>query len=221
MNTETSPRDHPRAASIEAGTGTALETWVQRIAEAGGPDLDHAAIARLLPERWDITEWWAQGVTVAYEQVIGRRVVGQSGDGDFSVSASRTVPGDPDAVRECWARFMTPARREQLGLEDPRLSDTATWRYWRAGVTDGSRASVNITAKSSPATTTSTTTTSATTTSTTTASTGANATGPRSTLGIGHKGLETEAARDAWKSAWSRILTDFLSSPDDLLKETR
>ncbi|MGP5126308.1 hypothetical protein ACTXKL_07225 [Brachybacterium tyrofermentans] len=201
MNTETSPREHPRAASIESGTGTALETWVQRITEAGGPDLDHAAIARLLPERWDITEWWAQGVTVAYEQVIGRRVVGQSCDGDFSASASRTVPGDIDAVRDRWATFMTPARREQLGLEEPRLSDTATWRYWRAAVADGSRISVNITAKSSPA--------------------GRTSTGPRSTLGIEHKGLETATGRDAWKAAWSRTLADFTTSPDDLLKETR
>ena len=201
MNTETSPREHPRAASIESGTGTALETWVQRITEAGGPDLDHAAIARLLPERWDITEWWAQGVTVAYEQVIGRRVVGQSCDGDFSASASRTVPGDIDAVRDRWATFMTPARREQLGLEEPRLSDTATWRYWRAAVADGSRVSVNISAKDSPA--------------------GRTSTGPRSTLGIEHKGLETAAGRDAWKAAWSRTLADFTTSPDDLLKETR
>ena len=201
MNIETSPREHPRAASIESGTGTALETWVQRITEAGGPDLDHAAIARLLPERWDITEWWAQGVTVAYEQVIGRRVVGQSCDGDFSASASRTVPGDLDAVRDRWAAFMTPARREQLGLEEPRLSDTATWRYWRAAVADGSRISVNITAKSSPA--------------------GCTSTEPRSTLGIEHKGLETATGRDAWKAAWSRTLADFTTSPDDLLKETR
>jgi len=201
MNTETSPREHPRAASIESGTGTALETWVQRITEAGGPDLDHAAIARLLSERWDITEWWAQGVTVAYEQVIGRRVVGQSCDGDFSASASRTVPGDIDAVRDRWVTFMTPARREQLGLEEPRLSDTATWRYWRAAVADGSRVSVNISAKDSPA--------------------GRTSTGPRSTLGIEHKGLETATGRDAWKAAWSRTLADFTTSPDDLLKETR
>ncbi|MGO2606588.1 hypothetical protein [Brachybacterium tyrofermentans] len=201
MNIETSPREHPRAASIESGTGTALETWVQRITEAGGPDLDHSAIARLLPERWDITEWWAQGVTVAYEQVIGRRVVGQSCDGDFSASASRTVPGDLDAVRDRWAAFMTPARREQLGLEEPRLSDTVTWRYWRAAVADGSRVSVNITAKSGPA--------------------GRTSTEPRSTLGIEHKGLETAAGRDAWKAAWSRTLADFMTSPDDLLKENR
>ena len=36
-------------------------------------------------------------MTIAYEQLIGRRVVGQSCAGDFAASASRTLPGDPDA----------------------------------------------------------------------------------------------------------------------------
>src|SRR5699024_7143057 len=115
--------EHRHAARIGAGTGVPLHEWTRRIDEAGGRELDHAAIARLLPERWEISEWWAQGVTVAYEQLIGRRVVGQSSDGDFSASASRTVPGDPDSVRERWDAFMTPARREELGLGEPRLTD--------------------------------------------------------------------------------------------------
>lgn len=73
----------------------------------------------MLPRRGEISEWWAQGVTVAYEQIIGRRVVGQSCEGDFAASASRTVPGDPDSVRDRWDAFMTPQRREELGLAEP------------------------------------------------------------------------------------------------------
>lgn len=186
MSIETPPQQHPHAARIESGTGTSLATWVQRIDDAGGRALDHTAIARLLPQRWEISEWWAQGVTVAYEQVIGRRVVGQSCEGDFAASASRTLPGDPDAVRSRWDAFMTAARREELGLEQPRLSDTPTWRYWRAAVSDGSRVSVNITAKDEG----------------------------RSTLGIEHKGLETADAREVWKTAWRTTLSDF-STVDD------
>lgn len=181
MSTEISPREHPAAARIEAGTGTALSTWTQRIEAAGGRELDHAAIARLLPERWEVSEWWAQAVTVAYEQVIGRRVVGQSCDGDFAASASRTVPGDPDAVRTRWDAFMSVARRAELGLEQPRLSETARWRYWRAAADDGTRLSVNITAKDEG----------------------------RSTLGIEHKGIETAVGREAWKTLWKTTLTDF------------
>lgn len=40
MSTETSPREHPRAAAIE---GTSLTTWVHRIDEADGRNLDHTA----------------------------------------------------------------------------------------------------------------------------------------------------------------------------------
>lgn len=186
MSTETPPQEHPHAPRIESGTGTPLATWVQRIDDAGGRDLDHTAIARLLPQRWEISEWWAQGVTVAYEQLIGRRVAGQSSGGDFAASASRTLPGDPDSVRERWDGFMNPARREALGLQQPSLSDTPTWRYWRVAVSDGSRLSVNITAKDEG----------------------------RSTLGIEHKGLESAEARELWKTAWKTTLTDFVGCTD-------
>lgn len=187
MHTATDPAQHPHAARIEAATGTPLAVWTARIDEAGGRELDHAAIARLLPERWEITEWWAQGVTVAYEQIIGRRVAGQSCDGDFSASASRTVPGAPGAVRDRWDAFMTAARREALGLGRPRLSETATWCYWRAEVEDGSRVSVNVTAKDAH----------------------------RSTLAVEHKGLETAQAREVWKTAWKRTLTDYTATEQE------
>lgn len=186
MSDQILPQDHPHAARLENGTGTTLAEWTDRLDAAGGRDLDHTAIARMLVERWEVEEWWAQGVTVAYEQVIGRRVVGQSCDGDFSASASRTVPGTPTQVRDRWDAFMTEARRDGLGLEEPSLSDTATWRYWRAAVADGSRVSVNITAKDEG----------------------------RSTLGIEHKGLETADARTAWKDAWKGVLGEFTALPE-------
>lgn len=69
MSTVTSPQEHLRAA----------------------------AIARLLPERWELSERWVQ-------------------------------------------------RREQLGLEDPRLTATGTWRCRRASPAEGSRLSTTSTA---------------------------------------------------------------------------
>lgn len=188
MSNRTSPQENPRAAAIDSATGTPLATWVERIDEAGGRDLDHTAIARLLVAQWGVGEWWAQSLTVAYEQVVGRRVVGQSCDGDFSASASRTVAGDMDAVRGAWDAFMTTERREQLGLGEPRLTDTATWRYWRAPLTDGTRVSINVTAKDGA---------------------GESA---RSTLGVEHKGIETADARSAWKDVWKTTLADFTAT---------
>ena len=128
MSDQILPQDHPHAARLENGTGTSLAEWTDRLDAAGGRDLDHPGIARMLVERWEVEGWWAQGVTVAYEQVIGRRVVGQSCDGDFSASASRTVPGTPTQVRDRWDAFMTDARRDGLGLEEPSLSATSRCR---------------------------------------------------------------------------------------------
>lgn len=210
MTAEPAPKDHPRASAIAGATGTDFPTWVQRLDGAGGRDLDHAAIARLLVDQWDVQEWWAQSVTVAYEQQIGRRVVGQSCEGNFSASASRTVDGDMDAVRDLWGRFMTDERREQLGLSQGRLTDTEKWRYWRADVEDGTKLSVNVTAKAGSARTGSPKAGSAGTDSAkadaANSSTGA---GARSTLAIEHKAIETAEARDAWKSAWASTLNDF------------
>lgn len=181
MSDEILPRDHPHAARLEKGTGIGLETWARRLDEAGARELDHSEIARLLGQEWEVDDWWAQGVTIAYEQLIGRRVVGQSSAGDFSASASRTVDGEPGEVRDRWDALMTEQRRAQLGLEEPSLSDTPTWRYWRAAVSDGSRVAVNITAKDPG----------------------------RSTLGIEHKGIETAEGRTAWKDAWKQVLGEF------------
>lgn len=190
MTAEPAPMDHPRASAIAHATGTDFPTWVERLDEAGGRDLDHAAIARLLVQDWGVQEWWAQSLTVAYEQQIGRRVVGQSCEGDFSASASRTLDGDMDAVRDLWDRFMAEDRREQLGLGEGRLSDTEKWRYWRADVEDGTRLSVNVTTKTS-------------------GTKNSSGDSPRSTLAIEHKGIETAEARDAWKGAWASTLNDF------------
>lgn len=204
MTAEPAPKDHPRASAISHATGTDFPTWVQRLDGAGGRDLDHTTIARLLVKDWDVQEWWAQSLTVAYEQQIGRRVVGQSCEGDFSVSASRTLDGDMDAARERWDRFMTDVRREQLGLSEGRLTDTEKWRYWRADVEDGTKLSVNITAKN--VTVNNGTAKTGIASSSADSSTGDR---PRSTLSIEHKGIETAEARDAWKRAWKSTLDDF------------
>ena len=43
MTATPAPQDHPRAAAVERATGTGFATWVTRLDEAGGRELDHAA----------------------------------------------------------------------------------------------------------------------------------------------------------------------------------
>ncbi len=72
--------DASKNKSIETGSGILWQDWLYLLDPV--KSLDHAAIARealhLINERDRSTSpvWWAQGVTVLYEQHIGRRMPG-------------------------------------------------------------------------------------------------------------------------------------------------
>ena len=76
---------------IRRNTGRDWDQWFALLDEWGAAERPHPEIARWIAEAHAVPGWWAQGVTVAYEQARGRRVPGQRCDGDFSVSASKTV----------------------------------------------------------------------------------------------------------------------------------
>lgn len=137
-----------RIASLESGSGISWPQWLEFLEPH--QDLDHTEMARVVLDRIlthgdsSSPEWWAQGVTVAYEQHIGRRGVGQRCDGSFSVSVSKTVPCEMDealrAVQAC-------EKHEYAGVPvdgEPRTSSTEKWRYWRATLADGSKVTINI-----------------------------------------------------------------------------
>lgn len=93
-----------------------------------------------------MTGWWAQGITVAYEQHIGRRVPGQTSTGAFEMSATRTMAGTMDDALETWIRLMAGrAAIDGVALDGMAESSvTEKWRYWRCRLDDGSRVVVTI-----------------------------------------------------------------------------
>ncbi|MUN64728.1 hypothetical protein GMA12_16540 [Kocuria sediminis] len=138
---------------ITEATGTPWETWTARLDAHGARRMSHGRIAQYLAEQLDgVVEnpgWWAQQITVAYEQHTGARRPGQAGDGSWAVSAGRTVPGTPDEVLARWDALMGAAP-EVAGVAPegrPGTSATETWRYWRMRLVDGSRVAVHIRAK--------------------------------------------------------------------------
>ena len=138
---------------IAEATGTPWDTWTARLDAHGARRMSHARIARHLTEQLDGVVanpgWWAQQITVAYEQHIGTRRPGQAGDGSWAVSAGRTVPGTADEVLAHWDALMGRAP-EVAGVAPegrPGTSATAEWRYWRVRLVDGSRVAVHIRAK--------------------------------------------------------------------------
>mgnify|MGYP003664292314 FL=1 len=90
--------------------------------------------------------WWAQILTVRYEQEIGRRQPGQRCSGDHEIGVSATRLGDMDAVLAAW-RAGHDARAEADGVAfdgPPRVTATEKWRYWKRDLADASRLTVNF-----------------------------------------------------------------------------
>lgn len=91
------PADYARLAgmsdaAVKAKTGCAWDKWVFVLDHHGAADLPHREIARLVHEKYQITGWWAQTVTVGYERIRGLRDRGQRRDGAYEAGKSRTFP---------------------------------------------------------------------------------------------------------------------------------
>ena len=78
-------------AAMRSNTGKPWAEWVEILDGWGAEEKPHRDIARWLNRERGVDGWWSQQITVGYEIVIGRRVVGQRSDGRFSATATRTV----------------------------------------------------------------------------------------------------------------------------------
>lgn len=133
-------------ASLAAATGRGWAEWFARLDAWGATARTHTEIARHLVDAEGVSGWHAQSVTVGYEQERGMREVGQSCDGDWRASASRTVDVAADRVTEAFAdpelrRRWLPEGELDVRTHRPGKSLTADW--------DGgtSRVSVYLTPK--------------------------------------------------------------------------
>ena len=118
--------------AVLKNTGNTWADWFKLLDKWGAKEKKHAEIARWIATEHEVDGWWAQQVTVAYEQERGMRAPGQRSDGTYSVSASKTmnVPVESlfeafhdEAVRERWlGEFEFNVRTAR-----PGKSITATW----------------------------------------------------------------------------------------------
>lgn len=136
--------------ALETGSGISWDDWLDFLEHY--KELSHTDMARVVYEKImeaglsKSPEWWAQNVTVAYEQHIGRRKPGQQSSGSYSVTVSKTLDGDMDEVLHKW-QGLVGEMREFNGsrvVGGARTSQTEKWRYWRCDFEDGSKLSVNI-----------------------------------------------------------------------------
>lgn len=172
--------------AIEKATGKSWEEWLKILEVMDAQNLSHTDIARQLYDRLagtiDSHGWWAQAITVAYEQQIGRRVPGQRSDGSFEVSVSKTIAGDWDAVFAAWrAGAQKLDQFRGVAIEKASHSTTPKWRNWRANLADGSKVVVGITQK-----------------------------GENKTLfGLAHQKLPDQATMETWRTYWKEFLKNF------------
>jgi hypothetical protein len=132
-------------STIENSTGKTWIDWLKFFDSIGAKNLLHKDIALKVSEHLagsiSSPGWWAQNVTVAYEQHIGRRMPGQSSDGSYEVSVTKTLDGTLDEAFGWWLDKVYGSN-ELAGVSfsnEPKISKTDKWRHWRVSLADGSK----------------------------------------------------------------------------------
>lgn len=135
--------------AIEAATQTTWQDWCAFLGEADATAFDHNAIVKLARSFKPVSGWWAQSIAVAYEQHIGRRLPGQTGDGLFSASVSRTIAGSLQPVHMKWCKFVSDLTTidGQALIGPPTTSSTPKRLYWRCKFCDRSAVTVGMETK--------------------------------------------------------------------------
>ena len=104
-------RDRPYSDEvIRTNTGRTWDEWFALLDAWGGAQRPHPEIARWLVEEHGVGGWWAQGVTVGYEQARGLRDPGQRRGGLYEANASKTVAVPVERLYEA---FADPTLRER------------------------------------------------------------------------------------------------------------
>ena len=76
-------------ATIMERTGCTWERWVVALDWVHADQWPHRDIAEYVYEKYKISGWWAQSITVGYERIKGLRAIGQRRDGGFEANKSK------------------------------------------------------------------------------------------------------------------------------------
>lgn len=166
--------------SIEKSTGKLWNVWVHELDAAGARELSHAELAKLVNEQLEGMEssgWWAQGITVAYEQHIGKRIPGQLANGLFELAVSKSVAHSRDVFFPAVVQWFEG--RQELNTNEPlkpRSTQTPKRSNWRCDFADGSKFAATV-----------------------------EESGEKSKLVLSHTAVPTKEEADAWKAYWKGV----------------
>jgi hypothetical protein len=110
------------AKAVQARTDKSWAKWLTVLDKAGGKKMDHASLARYVHEQYGIPGWWAQMVTVGYEQARGLREKHQKPEG-YEISRSKTINVGVSALFAAW---QDKRRRERWLPKTPLTIRRAT-----------------------------------------------------------------------------------------------
>ena len=129
--------------AVIARTGKSWDQWFRTLDKAGAAKLGHTGIAKLLAETRQVGPWWRQMVTVEYERARGLRAKHETAGG-FSVSVSKTMPGDVAALYA--ATTDAKQRRKWFPAGELKVSSLTENKYFRASWNDA-RLEITFTTK--------------------------------------------------------------------------
>lgn len=133
------------AEKVAAATGRSREEWFGLLDAASATGWNHGQIAEWLVTEHDVDGWWAQSLTVGYEQARGMRQPGQRPDGTFDANVSRTVAVGAEEVFP----HLTDDDRRAAWLDDTwHVASASAPKRLRLESTGGDRALVEVTAVS-------------------------------------------------------------------------
>lgn len=164
---------------IEEVTHRSWSQWLEFFKKIHADKLSHPEIAEKICDE-GVAAWWAQNITVYYEQQIGRRKPGQNCTGKFAVSIGKTLVGNMDTVLEQWLNAIKNYKKfAQLAIANkPAVTKTEKYRYWRCTFADGSCLNVNFNQKTSE----------------------------KTTISIQHEKLSSSEEVDHWRAYWKEFL---------------
>lgn len=178
-----------RIKSVERATNRPWAEWLQFMEAIGAKNLSHHDIAtKVLEEldgKVDNLGWWAQSVTVAYEQYTGHRIPGQRPDGTFQTSVSKATIFGMEELMDHWVHFAANDHEVLTMIaKEVRVSGTANRITWRTRAHDGSDIRVTSEPKKD---------------------------GTASIIAV-QMGLQTNELNNEAKSSWASILQRFLEA---------
>lgn len=112
-------------ATVSKATGRGWDEWIALLDAAGARDWSHHEIVAWLAGHDKLSGWWRQAVTVGYEKATGKRVHGETCQGDFQVGVRVTVAARIEAV---WAALISSTGKTEWLGSDAALAPKTMYR---------------------------------------------------------------------------------------------